>query len=266
MHQGASAALVLAIGLLLAGCAQSPGETGQLETTRSEQLVIEQVERRDIVDAIVMAGLVRSGSVYSVTNPTAGSLQQRDGEYLIVTADGVEVPLVIPDTAITVTPLTPLGVQLPKNLPILQVQDAAFLFAFQLTPAEVMRLADRMPRASTAQIEGSEAPFDCPLVDQQPTYSDGAYSIYCRIPLEVLAVDGASGLALLKLEERANVLSLPIEAVAGTLETGSVYLEAQPDVPIAVKLGITDGVYVEILAGLAEGDRVVVPSPSILGD
>lgn len=251
---------------MASGCAQLPSERVTEISDQSETLVLEEVERRDIFDAIVLPGLVESGSTYTLTTSEVGSLQHSESGYFFLSENESKIPIRLPETAVSVTPLVPLDVRVAENLPVLQVQDAAFLFGFQLSPAEVMRVANRMPIVAIAQIEGSEAPFECPLVDPQPTFTGGAYFMFCRVPIGVLVVAGASGLALLELDERVGVPALPIEAVAGTLESGSVYLASHPGNAVPVELGVTDGVYVEILSGLSEGDQVVVPSPSILGD
>jgi hypothetical protein len=66
--------------------------------------------------------------------------------------------------------------------------------------------------------------------------------------------------------EARDVLILPVTAVAGESDQGYVtLLEDGRPVRRDVRLGLTDGLNVEIRAGLAEGDRVLVPPEDPLG-
>ncbi|MFV0373322.1 hypothetical protein [Microbacterium sp.] len=150
-----------------------------------------------------------------------------------------------------------------EGTPLVTVTDAAMTLRAVVSPAQVLRLAGRTPIEVNAQLDGSSGPFGCDLRDPRPTDADGEYSLLCAIPEDVPAVVGLSGLVAIRLDERADVLALPIEAVAGTVTHGSVYPEGS-ERPTPVELGITDGAYVEIVSGLADGDVVRIPSPSLL--
>jgi hypothetical protein len=73
---------------------------------------------------------------------------------------------------------------------------------------------------------------------------------------------------VLNLDERVDVLALPIEAVAGSIDAGRVLLRDHTGAAVLteVSLGITDGAWIEITAGLAKGDTVEMPSPSLISN
>ena len=64
----------------------------------------------------------------------------------------------------------------------------------------------------------------------------------------------------LRVEDRKNALTLPLDAVEGTGASARVYLVQQPGVihftPVTV--GMETAQRVEILSGLQEGDEVIV--------
>lgn len=61
-----------------------------------------------------------------------------------------------------------------------------------------------------------------------------------------------------------NALALPIEAVSGRIDKGKVYKSDGTGVhEVDVKLGVTDGANIEILEGLSEGDKIIVPAPDV---
>lgn len=252
--------------LSLAGCALSPGEDAAVDDSSGETpTVTAEVEQRTISDVLTLDVTVVSGAPYSVSAPRAGVLAEADGAYSFVDTDGGSTAIALPDTATFVEPLVPLDAEIGRGTPILSVQDSALTLRAAVTPAQILRIADRTPSAVRAQIDGSSGPFDCALNDPRATGTDGEYALSCRVPADVPAVVGATGLLALTLDEREGVAALPIEAVAGSRTNGLVHLSPSGETA-DVGLGITDGAYIEITEGLAVGDTVIVPSPSILTD
>jgi multidrug efflux pump subunit AcrA (membrane-fusion protein) len=68
----------------------------------------------------------------------------------------------------------------------------------------------------------------------------------------------------LSLAERKNVLTVPLEAVVRNGEEATVlHVDSQNTLEERhVKLGLEDGSNVEVLSGLADGDRVVIGNRS----
>lgn len=73
------------------------------------------------------------------------------------------------------------------------------------------------------------------------------------------ARSGMSAAVSFIMQETNNVLVLPMEAVQDASGAAQVRLPGHPPVTRTVQRGLDDGRLVEITAGLAEGDRVLVP-------
>lgn len=102
------------------------------------------------------------------------------------------------------------------------------------------------------------------VTSSPPDYSAGVVVIV-RAPADLHLIEGMPGRVALVTAESTGV-ALPIAAVAGISEKGQVYVVATDgSVKLRdVTLGITDGSYVEITSGLAAGEVVQMPSPSIV--
>lgn len=104
-----------------------------------------------------------------------------------------------------------------------------------------------------------------PVVTSSPSdYTAGVVVIVCA-PADLRLIEGMPGRVALVTAESTGV-ALPIAAVAGISEKGQIYVVA-PDGTVELRdvtLGITDGSYVEITSGLAAGEVVQLPSPSIV--
>ena len=79
-------------------------------------------------------------------------------------------------------------------------------------------------------------------------------------PTEVLR-DGMTATAEVIIERRDNVLFIPNRAIRGTWEkpTVKVYIDEQVE-EREITLGLTDGINTEVLSGLEEGEKVVLPA------
>lgn len=73
--------------------------------------------------------------------------------------------------------------------------------------------------------------------------------------------DGMSATADIIIERRDNVLLVPNRAIRGTRERPIVMLDVEGQVEEReITLGLTDGINTEVISGLQEGDRVVLPA------
>jgi RND family efflux transporter MFP subunit len=73
--------------------------------------------------------------------------------------------------------------------------------------------------------------------------------------------DGMSATAEVIIERRDDVLLIPNRAIRGTLENPKVLvLVDEQEVEREITLGLTDGINTEVLSGLEEGEKVVLPA------
>lgn len=275
--------VVLMSVIALSSCAPEQAESGDISAMAESETVSVAVETRTISDVLTLPVVVAAGSVYSVSAPAIGKLESRRAEastrtpddgpdvgvrrspvFTFVPSDGsAPTEIVLAETITSVEPSVPLDVEVGVGTPLLSVTDSALTITAQLTPPQVLRLANRQPLSVRAQLDGSTGPFDCSLNDARPTADAGTYRLTCRVPIETPGVVGSEGLLAIALDERADVPALPIEAIAGARDRGIVY-EAATGATRDVTLGITDGAFIEVTSGLSVGDQVLIPSPSLL--
>jgi HlyD family secretion protein len=79
-------------------------------------------------------------------------------------------------------------------------------------------------------------------------------------PVEELR-DGMTATAEVIIERRDNVLFIPNRAIRGTWENPTVVVLVDEQVEEReITLGLTDGINTEVLSGLEEGEKVVLPA------
>ena len=147
-----------------------------------------------------------------------------------------------------------------------------------VTQAQQFRLLEP-PESAEAQAPGGPAPFDCTdlrteaaAATAEPVTPD-PYSgmapqattaqLSCRVPAGTTVFAGMSVTVTVRTGEADGALLVPVTAVLGTVDTGTVWLPGDDGAPQErpVRLGITDGVQVQVLEGLAEGDEVLEFTP-----
>jgi hypothetical protein len=107
---------------------------------------------------------------------------------------------------------------------------------------------------SSADRNGADAP-------SEPT----GMRLVCTAPGDVRLINGAAATIEVVTEKAANVLVLPVEAVAGTQGKGKVDV-VRPDRSRETRdvvLGLSDGKVVEIKSGLSGDESVAVPGPNL---
>ncbi|QIP73589.1 hypothetical protein [Streptomyces sp. VN1] len=154
----------------------------------------------------------------------------------------------------------------PSGIAVLSLQNRSFALQATVAPSDRYRLkalsADNQARAS---IDKGPGPFNCPLLGGPQRSEDGNLSLLCAIPKDIAVFAGLKGIMAISLEKHKKTLTLPISAVAGSADRGQVNIvqESGKTVLRDVKLGINDGVRIEIRSGLSEGQRVTSQPPSL---
>lgn len=149
-----------------------------------------------------------------------------------------------------------------------QVAPPSFNVSGSLPPAQLYRLINR-PTEAQVTIAGGPAPFTCtaltitsPLAGQTGAEEGAAPAgptVHCAVPAEVTVFAGLAADIVIAGGTAENVLVVPITAVEGTAGTGNVYfvLEDGTTELRPVTLGLNDGVNVQVLTGLAEGETIL---------
>ncbi len=89
-------------------------------------------------------------------------------------------------------------------------------------------------------------------------------NLLCLVDKGLDVRSGMKGTVVFTGAPRKDVLVLPVNAVAGRIQTGRVLKQdGQAVTETDVQLGITDGAHIEIVSGLSEGDAVLATSPDL---
>lgn len=76
--------------------------------------------------------------------------------------------------------------------------------------------------------------------------------------------DGLPGRLGITIAREKDTLTVPITAVSGVVGRGKVaLLQGETPVTTDVELGITDGINIEVISGLSEGDAVLLYGPTL---
>ncbi|QNE17533.1 hypothetical protein F1D05_05935 [Kribbella qitaiheensis] len=256
----------------LAGCSggQAQHAPGQSPTTTPATAA---VSRGSIQSVVTLKAAVAAAPGGLVTSPAAGVvLLGSDRVVRIRRNDGSVVPVSVPSGAAVTRVLVLAGQRVPARFPVAEVKAAGFGVVAEVDPASLYRLY--LPVLSAkAQVTNGPGPFSCVLLSTVPTRQAGAGSsggplrVTCLVPADLPVFEGMPGVLALVTAEERDVLTLPLEAVAGSAARGTVVLvgPAGENTPRSVTLGASDGNRIAILSGLAEGDRVSLSAPNLAG-
>lgn len=189
----------------------------------------------------------------------------------VPSADGsttsVKTVTVLSPVAGTVSSLTALvGQVFSVGDSVGQVAPPTFRASGSLAAEQLYRLTVQ-PTEAQVVIAGGPAPFTCtgltistPLAGAEGEGEGSAGpTVSCAIPADVRVFPGLTAQIIISGGSAEDVLIVPITAVEGIAETGNVYAvlddgstELRP-----VTLGLNDGINVEIVEGLEEGDLIL---------
>jgi multidrug efflux pump subunit AcrA (membrane-fusion protein) len=171
------------------------------------------------------------------------------------------------------------------------ISPGTFSVTGTLTADQQFRLLDR-PSSATVTVMGGPAPFECKAVtvgespaagapgpvQEQPADPFGPAApaapaatgtVNCAVPADVRVFPGLGATIDITAGTAENVIVVPTTAVRGSVDTGLVWVvEDDGGAPVErpVALGLTDGMQVEIVEGLEEGDLVLQFIPGAPGE
>jgi len=149
-----------------------------------------------------------------------------------------------------------------------QVAPQTFNVTATIAPEQLYRLTEE-PTEAQVTVQGGPAPFTCTnlrIITPLPGEGDGSgdgegagTTVRCRVPADVRVFPGLVADMTIAGGIAENVLTVPLTAVQGAADTGIVYViqadGTQEERPVT--LGLNDGVNVEIIEGLTEGEMVL---------
>lgn len=188
-----------------------------------------------------------------------------------------------PATGIVSSFPTLVGQQFAVGDPVGRIAPPGFHVSGSIPPEQLYRLLQR-PTEAEVTITGGPAPFTCgnltittPLAGEGSGGGQGGTGdtpsgpvVTCTVPADVTVFAGLTAQLVIAGGIAEDVLVVPTTAVEGASGTGTVFV-VLPDgstEPRTVTLGLTDGVIVEIVDGLEEGESILqfVPGAPAGGD
>mgnify|MGYP003450626693 FL=1 len=151
-----------------------------------------------------------------------------------------------------------VGVEFAKLTPL------TFHVLGTIEPVQLYRLINA-PTDASLSIAGGPAPFTCTGLTVQVA-EDATTSVRCAIPADQTVFAGLPATIGITVGTVEDALLVPTTAVQGGAGSGLVWVDAGTGKPEerTVTLGVSDGVSVEVVDGLAEGDMVRQFVPGIL--
>lgn len=156
---------------------------------------------------------------------------------------------VINELALVKNQPTSIGAEYAKITP------ETFHLLGTIEPVELYRLINA-PTDASVMITGGPAPFTCSGLSVQVA-EDASTSVRCAVPADQVVFAGLPAVVGITVGTVENALVVPTTAVKGGAGTGVVWVDVDGESEERpVTLGISDGVSVEVLEGLAEGDMI----------
>lgn len=266
------AALVIAV--VVGGCATACTAQQSADPGRGAETppAVVQVEKRSLTSTVVLSGTIVPNPEFLVEAPTAGQVAYTDrsaagssvdAEQVIARVDGQPVVAPAPGTIAEMRAADATDV-VPR-IPIAVVAYRGFGVLVDVPVSEQYRLYEGAVTA-TVNVTGGPSGIDCRLVPSAgtPDAKEGV-GVLCLLPLDAAVASGLETKVGLNTGSRADVLTLPLQAVSGRAGQGRVS-RVNPDgsrETVTVGLGLTDGVSIEIVSGLEAGDTVAGLPPGV---
>lgn len=256
---------------LLMGCTGAPTVVLPPSTSPASPV---PVSRGTVTSVVTADAVVVPTPVYAVSAPVSGQIRHADG---VNPGDALRAGQVVGwQGGVAVSApvggyfeqwLVPHGVTAHVNVPVALLRYSGFGVAGHVPPAHAYRAVSESVEAR-AQITNGPGPAACRLVTAADAVGgvagDGSLPVLCLLDVGVRAYPGLDATLALTTAVRRDVLVLPVTAVAGSADRGVVGLLVDGNVvPTEVGLGVTDGVMVEIVSGLHEGDLVMPYGPNL---
>lgn len=263
------------VTLTLSGCVGANGsQTGPVPSASSDAS-ISIVAARTITSVIVVSGDVQAQPHFLVFAPVAGVVHFDEDSGSL--AAGTQIGQVgqqvvrLPVAGAVSSQLVSDGQTAVANTPIADIVATSFGVVVNVPPAQLYRVYSQPTTAKTS-IDSGPAGIDCQLepvsgADAQGKTDEAASGyrpVVCLLPLDAKVVSGLPAKVGVETARKDAPMALPVSAVAGSTQSGQVTLiQGSRHVLRSVKLGISDGAYIEIVSGLKAGDKVLSYAPSL---
>lgn len=253
---------------------------------------------------VVLSGTVKADDAVPVKAPLGGEVIQVDVGVGSVVEAGQQVGIVkglnsagrtvtesiVAPVAGTVSAFSiVVNQQTTAGTVVAQIAPPGFYVTASVQPIDRYRLLEA-PAEAQVTVTGGPAPFTCtaltvrtplagadsgggedPGMGGDPSLGAGSgTTARCTVPAEVTVFPELAAQLTISAGVAEDVLLVPVTAVLGSAESGVVYVVTDPETGATeerpVTLGLSDGVNVEIVEGLEEGELVLQFVPGAPAD
>lgn len=234
--------------------------------------------RATIRSVIVLQGAIVPVTHVDVRAPAAGSVikvvvavstEVAAGQVIVQLKAGrttIDVPS--PDDGVIVEIPVTVGEDVARGELLATLAPRRFMVEAVVDPALLYRLY-QPPIEISAQIDRGPAAFACPFGSLGARDVSGdplAAPVYltCSVPPSIRAFAGVRVKVVVTTGIAEHALLVPVQAVEGSADRGVVWVVESNGMAQArqVRLGLTDGVRVQILSGLTDSERILEFPPS----
>lgn len=226
-----------------------------------------------IKSVLVLDGVIRPVDPIAVRSSAAGTvaaITSQVGDQVVVGATLFRIGG--PDGTIQVRAtkagvISSIAVELNQSIAIgdeLGVLAPADYLAQAVVAPELLYRLYRAPDEISLQLDRGPAPFPCPFVslgveDSSANPLDAPVYLTCQVPQSTRVFAGMRGRLVVTTGRVDNAITVPVEAVSGSADTGLVWVVGSGGeaTPRTVELGLTDGVRIQIVGGLAASDHLL---------
>lgn len=176
-----------------------------------------------------------------------------------------------------------LGDDVGEDTAVARIRRSTFTARGSVAVVDRYRLLDA-PDEATVTIGGGPEPFTCTDLQIADEVSEDAAAttpeeeggeepasgaqVTCVVPEDVTVFDGLSMTMQIDAGSTKDALVVPVTAVRGLLERGTVWVVEDGGEPAerTIRLGVNDGKNVEVLKGLDEGTQILQYVPGAPSD
>ncbi|GIG58947.1 hypothetical protein Lfu02_33190 [Longispora fulva] len=241
-----------------------------------------------------------AGQVRYLDVPTAQGTPTKPTRVATVWANGKPSNIEVPAGATFAGRLADDKATVPVGMPVASARFVGYGIVAEIDGAQAYRISDALGSVQ-AQIKNGPGPFACSVLgtiaalpagtipeppaptakppasgppmgapsspdrrDTEPSTPTGL-RLVCTAPPGVKLINGVDATLQVVTEKATNVLTVPVEAVAGSQGKGKVDIVKADNTRETrdVELGLTDGKVVEIRSGLTGEESIAVPGPNL---
>lgn len=248
------------------GCGRRESSFQESQSSTEEKKEGVKVERGKLVPTRSENTSITKASPFILTSPEKGVFNPKVGigdtvEKGMVLGTVNQMNIKAPVDA-TIVSVEKRG-KYPQNYPLMKLDYLGFSLKVDAKDF-LATISDDASLKAKFQIRDVTGPENILAVVLSENEEGAPEILQCLISQDIEVKQGQNATVVITAELRDEVLLLPISVVAGRVKSGMVNQILNGTIKTTqVKLGATDGSYIEILSGLKEGDEVSPIPPNL---